>query len=56
MAKLLKRIGGVCLVAAGIAGLVLPILPGILMILSGLLLLENQTVTRWFKKYVRKEN
>ena len=50
--KILKRIGGVLLIIIGITGLFLPIIPGILLIIAGLLLLEikKETIKKWFKK------
>lgn len=55
---MLKRLIGFSLILIGIAGLILPIVPGILMIGIGLLLLQGQSYIgidwRWVKKQVLK--
>ena len=50
--KILKKIGGVILIAIGIVGLFLPILQGILLITAGLFLMgiKIEKVKSWFKK------
>ena len=50
--KILKNIAGVTLIGIGIAGLFLPILQGVLLILAGLFLLgiSIEDVKKWFNK------
>jgi len=50
--KILKGIAGLILIAIGIAGIFIPIVPGVLLILAGLFLMgiKVDDVKRWFKK------
>lgn len=52
--KILKNIAGIALIGVGVAGLFLPVLQGVLMILAGLLLLgiKKEQIRKWFKKLV----
>lgn len=55
---MLKRLIGFCLILIGIAGLLLPVVPGILMIGAGILMLQGKHYIgvdwRWVKKQVLK--
>jgi len=45
---------GILLIAAGIAGLFLPIIPGILLIIIGLVLLGNRKIKSLLSRIIRK--
>ena len=45
---------GILLIAAGIAGLFLPIIPGILLIIIGLVLLGNRKIKSLLSSMIRK--
>jgi len=47
--QLLQRILGIILITIGIAGLFLPILPGVIFIFAGLALLGGKSVVKQFK-------
>lgn len=50
--KIIKIIFGVALIVIGIIGLFLPVIPGILLIIAGLFVIEIKIkyLERWFKK------
>ena len=48
--KNLKKIAGILLIIAGIFGLFLPLLQGVLMISTGIILLGNKYLITKFKK------
>ena len=48
---LLQKAGGGVLVACGVAGLVLPILPGWILIFAGLALMGEYRFYRWAKRH-----
>lgn len=52
--KLLKKAAGILLVVLGVIGLFLPVLQGMLMILLGLLLMENKTAIELFNNIKKK--
>ena len=52
--EIAKKIIGIIFIVAGIAGLFLPFLQGILMIIIGLLLTGNHKILDWLKKKLRK--
>ena len=49
-----KKIAGLLLILLGIAGLFLPILQGVLLILAGLLLLEYEPITSYVHSLKKK--
>lgn len=50
--QFLKKIVGIILIAIGIVGLFLPIIPGVLLIIAGLIILgvKKKTMKKWVKK------
>ena len=50
--KLIKGIAGIILIIIGIIGLFLPVIPGVLLILAGLILLgvKKEQIHKWIKK------
>jgi uncharacterized membrane protein YbaN (DUF454 family) len=54
MFRLLKIIIGGLLVVIGIAGLFLPIMPGIILIIIGVVLIDSDKINKYFKKKFRK--
>jgi uncharacterized membrane protein YbaN (DUF454 family) len=50
--SLLRKIIGIILVIIGIFGLIMPIIPGWLFLIPGMLILN----VRWFKNYFKKIN
>ncbi len=50
----LKRIFGIFLIIIGIAGLFLPLVPGILLIVVGLLLLKSRAIIKLYKRFFKK--
>ncbi len=55
MKKYLKKGAGYFLVFLGIIGLFLPVLQGIVFLIAGFALLENETMLKFLKKFVKKE-
>jgi len=51
---IIKIILGIILVVVGIAGLILPILPGIILIVAGSILLGNKGIKKLTLKFIRK--
>jgi uncharacterized protein YqgC (DUF456 family) len=54
--KRVRLIGGIALVAVGALGLVLPLLPGVILILSGIALMGKESwlgrrLQRWLKAF-----
>lgn len=50
----IKKMAGIALILLGIAGLFLPLLQGVFLILAGLLLLEYEPITRRVKSIKEK--
>ena len=50
--KILKNIAGVILIVIGIIGLFLPLIPGVLLMIAGLLLMgvKIDDIKKWFNK------
>ena len=46
----LKKILGISLILIGIAGIFLPIIPGILIIILGSILIGDEKIKQWFKR------
>ena len=56
--RLLKKIAGVCLIILGVLGLFLPFLQGIIFIIAGAFLLDNDYILKKVRKlqdYFRKK-
>ena len=52
--RIIKKIIGIILIIAGIIGLFLPFFQGVLMIILGLILLENPKLKKYFKRLIKK--
>ena len=50
--KIFKKISGISLIVVGVVGIFLPIIPGILLILAGLLLfgIRKEQIKKWIMK------
>ena len=58
MKIIFKKIGGIVLIIMGIIGLVLPIVPGIIIILSGIALINPifyEKIIQKLKSYIHKK-
>jgi len=53
--KWFKKVLGIFFIILGVLGLFLPVLQGILFILIGLTLLENQRLKLYIEKFVKKK-
>lgn len=51
---IIKLVAGIFLIIVGIVGIFLPILPGIILIIAGLVLLENKKIKEWIVKIADK--
>jgi len=50
----LRKITGIVIIIAGIAGFFLPIIPGILLIILGIALFSNKSIKRVISRLIKK--